>query len=213
MKRDERVILVHGLWFGAWAMGRLAGRLCAANFVPLRFRYATHSANLCGHARRLNEFCLKRRGEGLHFVAHSLGGLVVLSMLSRFASLPPGRVVLLGSPLAGSAVARKVGKIRLSRGLFGRIGPSLEAGYADFPDGWEVGMIAGSRGIGLGLLVGGAGGPNDGTVAVAETQNRQLRDHLVLPVTHTGMLYSREVARQIVLFLSSGRFKNPGRSI
>lgn len=209
MKGGERVVLVHGLWFGAWAMGRLAGRLREAGFAPLYFRYATHSTSLDSHARRLHEFCLKYPAESLHFVAHSLGGLVVLNMLSRFAALPPGRVVLLGSPLAGSAVARKVGRIRLARRLFGQIGSSLEAGYAGFPDGWKVGMIAGNRGIGLGLLVGGAGGPNDGTVAVAETQHRQLRDHLVLPVTHTGMLLSREVARQIALFLSSGRFENP----
>lgn len=213
MKGDERAVLVHGLWFGAWAMGRLANRLGEANFIPLHFRYASISAGLAGHARRLHEFCLEHCDEGLHFVAHSLGGLVVLNMLAGFGSLPPGRVVLLGSPLAGSAVARKAGAIRLTRRLFGPVGPSLEAGYAGFPEGWEVGMIAGSRGLGLGLLVGGAGGPNDGTVAVAETQHRQLRDHLVLPVTHSGMLFSREVARQAVSFLSAGHFDEAPKSL
>ena len=201
MNPRERVILVHGLWFGAWAMGRLARRLGEAGFVARHFRYGSISAGLESHARRLHEFCLHHQGESLQFVAHSLGGLVVLNMLSRFDSLAPGRVVLLGSPLAGSAVARKAGAIRPARRLFGPVGRGLEAGYAGFPDGWEVGMIAGSRGFGLGLLVGGVGGPNDGTVAVAETQHRQLRDHVVLPVTHTGMLFSAKVARQAVLFL------------
>jgi hypothetical protein len=67
-------------------------------------------------------------------------------------------------------------------------------------------MIAGSRGVGLGLLLGGPGGPGDGTVAVAETRAEGLADHLVLPVTHTGMLFSRAVVRQAGEFLQAGRF-------
>ena len=67
-------------------------------------------------------------------------------------------------------------------------------------------MIAGSTKLGLGLLVGGAGKTSDGTVSIGETSVDGLTDHLVLSVTHTGMLYSGAVARQVAAFLETGRF-------
>ena len=90
--------------------------------------------------------------------------------------------------------------------MLGGVRPALEAGFTRLPPGWEVGMIAGSRGMGLGLLVGGTSGAGDGTVAVSETRADGLQDHLVLPVTHTGLLFSRSVARQVTSFLRSGSF-------
>jgi hypothetical protein len=84
--------------------------------------------------------------------------------------------------------------------------PALVEGFSRLPRGWQTGMIAGSRSFGLGLLVGGTAGAGDGTVAVRETRAEGLRNHLVLPVTHTGMLFSRAVARQVSGFLRSGSF-------
>jgi hypothetical protein len=69
-------------------------------------------------------------------------------------------------------------------------------------------MIAGSRSFGLGLLLGGLGEPGDGTVAIAETRAEGLRQHLVLPVTHTGMLFSKDVAREVACFLQVGSFSS-----
>ena len=114
--------------------------------------------------------------------------------------------MLLGSPLSGSAAARKAVRVPGFARMLGGVRPALEAGFTRLPPGWEIGMIAGSRGIGLGLLVGGTGGTGDGTVAVSETQADGLQDHLVLSVTHTGLLFSRAVARQVASFLRSGSF-------
>ena len=112
----------------------------------------------------------------------------------------------MGSPLDGSAVARRTRKVPGAEKLLGEIQSTLEHGYEYLPPDRETGMIAGSRAFGLGMLVGGAGKPGDGTVAVRETLATGLKDHLVLPVTHTGMLVSAEVARQASNFLKSGRF-------
>ena len=112
--------------------------------------------------------------------------------------------------MRGSLSARKARRVPGGRRLLGAARPTLEAGIAGPAAGREIGreigMIAGSRGIGLGLLLGGVGGPGDGTVAVAETRAEGLADHWVLPVTHTGMLFSRAVARQACRFLKTGRF-------
>lgn len=203
------VVLVHGLWFGAWSLGLLARRLRRAGFATRRFRYRTTRDGLQRHARALRGF-IGAPGPGpLHFVAHSLGGLVTLRMLADAAELPEGRIVLLGSPLQGSAVARKTARIPGGCRLLGAALTVLESGFRSLPAGRETGMIAGSRALGLGLLVGGAGGRGDGTVALRETRLEGLKDHVVLPVTHTGMLFSRKVAEHAIEFLRTGRFE-PG---
>ena len=204
----EEIVLVHGLWFGSWAMFRLARKLESAGFVVRRINYRTTRAGLIDHARRLHEFAQQSEAPVQHFVGHSLGGLVILKMLNIYDDTAPGRVVFLGSPLSGSQVARKSSRIPGAATLLGKIETALQEGYPVLPNGREAGMIAGSKSIGLGWLVGGTGGPGDGTVAIAETVAEGLEDHEGLPVTHTGMLYSAEVAEKTAKFLESGRFED-----
>ena len=139
-------------------------------------------------------------------MAHSLGGLVTLRMLADNGDLPPGRVVLLGSPLRGSASARKSTELPGGGRLIGAVRSALSSGITVPLIGRDIGMIAGSRSVGLGLLLGGLDGPGDGTVAVSETRSEGLREHRLLPVTHTGMLFSKEVAREVTGFLRTGNF-------
>jgi pimeloyl-ACP methyl ester carboxylesterase len=200
------VVLVHGLWFGAWSMRLLGRRLRRAGFATRSFRYRSIRGALDDHARALSAYTAAGEQNGVQFVVHSLGGLVTLRMLASHPERPGARVVLLGTPLKGSAVARRAARIPGFARMLGGVRPALEAGFTRLPSGCEVGMVAGSRGVGLGLLVGGTGGAGDGTVAVSETQADGLRDHLVLPVTHTGLLFSRAVARQVTSFLRSGSF-------
>lgn len=190
-------------------MARLARKLRAAGFGVRRFAYPSTAGQLDAHSRQLMEFARQSGSGRLHFVGHSLGGLVCLHMLNENPDLAPGRVVLLGSPLDGSTIARRSRRIPGAEKLLGQVKTALEKGYGQLPPGRETGMIAGTRAIGLGTLLGGAGKPGDGTVAVNETRTTGLKDHLLLPVTHTGMLYSAEVARQTVCFLLTGSFDWP----
>jgi pimeloyl-ACP methyl ester carboxylesterase len=209
MAANHEIILVHGLWFGSWAMASLDKKLRAAGFTVRRFDYSSTAGGLKAHAAELREFARASHSDRLHFASHSLGGLVTLRMLSEFDAsdnFPPGRVVLMGSPLDGSGVVRRSGKVPGAEKLLGEIRSALEHGYGRLPGDRETGMIAGSRAIGLGMLVGGAGKPGDGTVAINETLTEGLKDHLVLPVSHTGMLYSVKVARQVAAFLQTGHF-------
>ncbi len=206
MGSGPHVILVHGLWFGSWSMARLARKLGVEGFRVRRFSYSSTAAGLAEHAAELRAFALQAEAAQLHFVSHSLGGLLTLMMLNEFDDIPPGRVVMLGSPLVGSIIARRSGRVPGNAKLLGEVREALHRGYDRIPEGRETGMIAGTRGIGLGVLVGGVGGRGDGTVAVRETRAEGLQDHLELPVTHTGLIYSREVARQAAFFLRTGGF-------
>jgi pimeloyl-ACP methyl ester carboxylesterase len=203
----SETVLVHGLWFGCWAMGRVARGLREAGQQTRCFDYPSTRGDVSEHAAALSRFARRSSAERLNFVGHSLGGLVILRMLAAADDLPPGRAVLLGSPLRGSVVARKTARWPGSRTLLGASRAALDDGFDTVPAGREIGMIAGSRAIGLGWVAGGVGGPGDGTVAVAETRADGLTDHCILPVSHSGLVISRTVIRQTVSFLNTGRFE------
>ncbi len=146
----------------------------------------------------------------VHLVGHSLGGLLALRACADGVSLPPGRVVCLGSPLKGSAAAR--GFAGMGRGgevLLGHNRELLEHGFDRWGGEREVGVVAGSLALGLGAMIGRFEGDNDGTVTVDETNLPGIADHCVIETNHTGLLFSVEAARQVTQFLQRGRFDHP----
>jgi alpha-beta hydrolase superfamily lysophospholipase len=174
------------------------------------FTYPTISGSMLDHARELLDFAHAQNAAELHFVGHSLGGLVILRALQLADDLPPGRAVLLGSPCQGSKAAQGV-----ARALpFGRaiLGPAvneecIECAPREWSGRREIGVIAGSTRFGLGRLFADLDSDHDGTVLVEETKLPGAKDHIVLGTTHTGMLLSSEVAEQATQFLQTGSFR------
>jgi pimeloyl-ACP methyl ester carboxylesterase len=147
----------------------------------------------------------------VHLVGHSLGGLMLLKLFELMPEQPPGRVVLLGSPVTGSHAARSVARWAIGPSLLGQIALAeiVERGPRQWTLPRELGVIAGSTSAGLGRIVSDLPEPNDGTVAVEETRIEGMSDHIVLPVTHTGMLASTTVSACIAAFLRTGLFTGP----
>ncbi len=202
----EHIILLHGLWMRSFTMTMLRRRLERAGYTVHLFDYASvmHDpdlsvAELLKRARGL-------RGETVHFVGHSLGGLLALRALKQARDLPVGRVVCLGSPLRGSQVARSVARLPGGSLLVGKSADVLRDGLQRWDGRHAVGAIAGRLPIGLGFVLGPLGSPNDGTVSVAETRLPGLADHCVVPATHLGLVFSDEAANQTVAFLRTERF-------
>ncbi|MBI4190888.1 MAG: alpha/beta hydrolase [Betaproteobacteria bacterium] len=204
----ELVVLVHGLWVHGLLMELQRRYLARAGFDAVSYSYPSMRLTLTENADRLARFARSLAAPCIHWVGHSLGGLVILRMLEREPALPPGCVVLLGVPYRDSYAGRA-----LARNVFGAraLGRSIREWLdskkpAQFP-GRKIGVIAGSIGVGLGRVVArGLPAPNDGVVTVAETELEAACDRIVLPVNHTGMLLSRRVARQTEAFLRDGRF-------
>lgn len=90
--------------------------------------------------------------------------------------------------------------------MLGRAVHLLRAGVLPLPEGFEVGVIAGTLPLGLGHWFGRFEGAHDGTVTVAETRVAGVIDHLEVRTSHTGLIYSRVVAQQAAAFLREGRF-------
>jgi len=142
----------------------------------------------------------------IHFVCHSLGGLMALRALRKLPDLAPGCVVCIGSPLRGSAIARSVAQLPGGSFFIGKNLSVLLEGFERWNGKRPVGAIAGRLPFGLGLVFGALPMPHDGTVSVEETQLPGLTDHIVVPATHTGLLFSDEAAAQTVAFLRNKRF-------
>ena len=206
---ETLAIFLHGLWGHGIELGVLRRRLEAATGVrTVTFSYPTVRGGLKENVRRLLEFVRGQRADQLHFVAHSLGGLVVLDALGVTNDLPPGRAVLLGSPLQGSCAAEGMGrKLPFGRAM---LGTAYHDMVTSTPRQWsgprDVGIIAGSMRLGLGRLFVDPKAESDGTVLVCETQLPGAKDHIVVRASHSGMLFSTQVATQTVHFLEHGSF-------
>ncbi len=200
------VLLAHGLWHRGWSMAAMAKYLRARGHVVIVFSYPTRSRDLDGHADKLYAFINKTVFEELHLVGHSLGGLVILNMLSRYDDVPPGRVVLMGTPVRGSRVVKRLANMPGQKLLFGKAAEDLLKGFRQPPDNRQTGMIRGTRAVGLGRVIGKYDEPNDGSIAVSETQLEGLADSIELPVAHSEMLLSLAVVKQVEHFILKGKF-------
>lgn len=206
---SDHVILLHGLWMRGFALLMLHRRMMEAGFRVHRFDYmsvaATQERILGRLQARMRE--LGEDGRMVHLVGHSLGGLLALRTCADDSGLPVGRVVCLGSPLKGSAAARRfAGMGRGGEVLLGHNRELLEHGFEQWNGSCDVGVVAGRMSLGLGAVLGQFEGENDGCVAVAETRLPGIADHCVIETNHTGLLFSPEAARQVTQFLHAGHF-------
>ena len=217
-QRDERadgngrVVLLHGLGRSERAMRRLARRFEKDGLASYSLGYQSTSKSLDAIvdevAAELALCCAE--DATLHFVTHSLGGIVLRAWVAREAPERMGRVVMLSPPNHGTEWVDRLGG--LSK-LLGPTGRELGTGPDSVPNRlndlgpveFELGIIAGDRSfnaIGSWIL----GGPDDGTVSVESAKLLGMRDFLVLPSSHSFMMYDGEVARQAIHFVRHGHF-------
>lgn len=206
----EKILLLHGLWLHPWAMRWLEQQFIQAGYeviTPIYHSISTNSAhNVTLIHQAVQRYALP--AERLHIVAHSLGGIIALQMLTSYTDLPRGRLVTLGTPAKGSLVAQRLSQHRLLRLL---IGQSFEGGLdgQGLPEALmehEWGALAGTKPIGVGRILGGIAETNDGVVALSETYHPAQTEHRILPVSHSGMLFSALVAEECLHFIRTGQF-------
>jgi len=210
----DGVVILHGLGHTPFWMRPLELRLQAAGYTTLNLGYAGRSRPFAEIIDELADpvaaFAATLLGD-VHFVGHSMGGLVIRALLHARTPANLGRVVMLGTPNHGSAIADLVVRLRLTRVVVGKAAPLLsENRTADLEavlgtPTYPLGIVAGD------FWVDGASGwllarPNDGKVTVASTRLEQMADHITLPVGHTFMPWQPSVVAQTIAFLCNGRF-------
>ena len=219
----DTVVLLHGLGLGSWAMARLERSLRAEGYRPVNLTYPSRTLPLEQIATEWLPAQLRARGVAtaprVHFVTHSMGGIVLRAWLReeqrKNGGRPPaglGRVVMLAPPNQGSAVAdrlRHFPPFRWFTGVNGaRLGTGADAlprALGPWPDGIDLGIIAGNRTLNP-LFSAWLDGANDGKVSVTSTHLAGMHDHLVLPHSHTWLQWRADTARAVSRFLQHGRF-------
>ena len=204
----EPVIIIHGLWVHGLVMGWLTRRIRQDGFDARSYSYPTVRLTLSENAERFARYCASLAAPRIHIVAHSMGGLVALKMLQMNHQLRCGRLILIGTPYTGSFAAQRLARWPGGHTLLGRSIAEWLREPRPAPDAdVETGIIAGTRGYGLGRMIApGLPQPHDGVVTLAETAVPGVTQRVDLKVGHTEMLVSREVARQCCAFLRNGRF-------
>ena len=210
----EGVILLHGLARTSRSMTKLETALRAEGYTVLNVDYASRTAGISNLSQRAISSALSdpriSACSKVHFVTHSLGGILVRDYVARTPIDRMGRVVMLGPPNQGSEVADKLGSWRLFRIVNGPAGQKLGTDASSVPNtlgpvNFELGVIAGDRSINRinSLMIPKS---DDGKVSVAHTKVEGMRDHVVMHVTHPLMMKDKKVIAACIRFLKSGSF-------
>lgn len=211
---SEPVVLLHGLARGPASMRSVEHALVAAGHPVCNIGYPSRQADLGGLARdhvlpRIRA-CFPDYNGPIHFVTHSMGGLV-LRQLAQDQSLRIGRVVMLAPPNHGSEIIDRLGDNALFRRLAGPAAQQLRSAAPEpATTPFELGVLAGDRTLNpwLSLLLPGA---NDGKVTVASTRLPGMRDFRVLPTSHPLILHDRTAIAMTLNFLEYGCFAGRDR--
>lgn len=209
------VVLLHGIGMQGYVMARLASALRTEGYRVANVSYPSRAMSfeqLAGEY--LPDQLLTHdiaRAPQVHFVTHSLGSLLVRKLIQDQRPSNLGRVVMIGPPNQGSLAAEQARQNELLRTYLGenleRLGTDEKAivrtlGPADF----DLGIIAGE--VPINPIFGKAlAGKNDGAVTVESARLEGMRDFLVVPYSHTVMLWRSEVVAQTLAYLKDGKFK------
>lgn len=212
--KDECVILLHGLARTSSSMSRMAERLQDEGYNVINVDYPSRQKKIEELAdiavKKGLEYCRKENSQQIHFVTHSLGGILIRYYLANQQIPHLGRIVMLAPPNQGSKVAEKFSDFPGYNLLNGPAGYQLgmdknsvplKLGSADF----EVGIIAGDRTINL-ILSTAFDEPNDGKVAVEDTKLAGMKDFLIVHRSHPFIMQDVEVIEQVLHFLQYGSF-------
>ena len=214
---SEGVILLHGLCRTDQSMAKMATRLEQEGFVVVNVDYPSRTAAIETLASEVIGTALRdpklAQTDKIHFVTHSMGGILVRQYLKHGTIDRLGRVVMLAPPNQGTELVDKLGDLVFFEMLNGPAGNQLGTGTNSLPKqlgpvAFELGVIAGDRSINWinSRLIKGR---DDGKVSVESTKVPGMQDHLVIHATHPFIMQNDAAIRATIQFLRQGRFSSP----
>jgi len=210
--KQETVVLLHGLARSDKAMNKMAKELRTEGYTVINHDYPSTKFTI----EVLTEKVFKtlepqiKKAQTVHFVTHSMGGIILRQHLEDHEIPNLGRVVMLAPPSRGSEVPDKLGNLFIYKWINGPAGNQLGTGTNSHPlrlkaPTFELGIIAGDRSINpiLSMLI---PGPDDGKVSLARVKPAAYTDYIKLHATHACMAKNKKVIAQTKYFLKHGAF-------
>jgi pimeloyl-ACP methyl ester carboxylesterase len=209
----ESVIILHGLGRTSFSMLMLKHRLQRAGYHVVSKSYASTQGSVSDHVAWLEALldkCDREKDAPIHFVTHSLGGIVVRQYLAQHAVANLGRVVMLSPPNKGSEVADYFKDWKFYQMTMGPSGQELGTDSGSAPNTlgpveFELGVITGDTSINpfASWLIPGS---DDGAVAVKRTRVDGMMDFRIVHHSHTFIMNASDVADEVIFFLRTGSF-------
>ncbi|MCK4708289.1 MAG: alpha/beta hydrolase [Gammaproteobacteria bacterium] len=212
--KPDCVILLHGLARSSLSMQVMEYALTRQGYCVININYPSRHLPIAELASIAIEDglhkCHEKNAKTIHFVTHSLGGILVRQYTQQQTIPGLKRVVMLGPPNQGSEVVDKLKHLPGYRLVHGPAGHELGTADNDLPKklgpvNFELGVIAGRKSLNP-LLSSLLSGEDDGKVSVESTKIDGMKDFITLPITHTFMMLNRETIRQTIYFLQHGHF-------
>lgn len=204
--KKEAIILVHGIWMKGFEFAYLSFKFKQQGYRVYHFRYASVTKTPEENAKCLYQFLSRVKELTIHFVAHSMGGIVLQHLFHHYEIKQDGKIVMIATPVNGSEVARYLNQKKFRKKLLGK---AIEKGLLGDAPGWQterkICMVAGTMSLGLGVLLAPKAlhKPNDGTVNLDETKFEQVTESHEITLSHFSLLFSVKVLKIIVRFLST----------
>ena len=212
---SEHVVLLHGLARSARAMRPMAQALTEAGYRVHNIDYPSRQHAVEELTKQVFEPLqplLMNPACRVHFVTHSMGGILLRQAMAKQQAPGFGRAVMLSPPSQGSEVVDKLGDLSVFQWINGPAGAQLGTGKNSLPiqlgaADFEVGVITGNRSFNL-LLSQLIPGPDDGKVSVERAKLAGMRDFLVTPYSHPFIMRRKAVIAQTIHFLRHGEFQH-----
>ena len=210
------VVLLHGLGRSKRAMQTLQKYLEKNSYTVVNIAYPSTKHPIEVLSQKVSLEIEKQRlqytPKKIHFVTHSMGGIILRYIMKHTPIKGIGNTVMLGPPNRGSEVVDNLRNLSIFRIIQGPAGQQLGTDEQSIPNqlgavDFSVGVIAGNRSVNplLSLLI---PGDNDGKVSVERSKVLGMKDFLIMKTTHTFMMHNPKVIQQVLYFLEHGQFQH-----
>lgn len=215
-REAECVILIHGLGRTSFSMKRLEWTLARAGYQTINVSYPSRWLSISeladNYLKQSIATKIPKKASKVHFITHSMGGIILRQYLAQHSVSNLGSVVMLAPPNQGSEIADAFKRNPIGRWILGPAGCQLGTAPTDVPRqlgavDFHAGVVAGNRSLNpwfSRMLP----GEDDGKVSVETTRVKGMKQHLVVENSHTWMMWRGKTIRQIIAFLSNGRFND-----